>query len=182
MNLRSSYGIAKVSGAAFCLASVLVMAFYAGPGLTPLSHHRAFTSHARGSGAHASTSKAAWIIGTFLMVINNIAWSLTAVWQVDRNIVFSSPLSDHYYKIVHPKDFITAGLNRTDVDSRHYHWVTLRINILNMNQCLREQHPHIIFSSPSSPFLFIPLPSPSLPPTPLLTSSPPPVPSPTAHP
>lgn len=81
VNLRSSSGIAKVSGAALCLAGVLIMAFYAGPGLSPVSHHRAFTAHARGSGAHASTSKAAWTLGTFLMVINNIAWSLNAVWQ-----------------------------------------------------------------------------------------------------
>ena len=81
VNLRSSSGIAKVSGAALCLAGVLIMAFYAGPGLSPVSHHRAFT-------AHASTSKAAWTLGTFLMVINNIAWSLNAVWQVDRNILF----------------------------------------------------------------------------------------------
>lgn len=92
VNLRSSSGIAKVSGAALCLAGVLVMAFYAGPGLSPVSRHRAFAAHAPGSGAHASTSKEAWILGTFLMVINNMAWSLSAVWQVDRCIVFTSVL------------------------------------------------------------------------------------------
>ncbi|PUZ70164.1 hypothetical protein GQ55_2G204700 [Panicum hallii var. hallii] len=81
VNLRSSSGIAKVSGAALCLAGVLVMAFYAGPGLSPVSRHRAFAVHAPGSGAHSSTSKEAWIVGTFLMVINNMAWSLSAVWQ-----------------------------------------------------------------------------------------------------
>ncbi|RLN35686.1 WAT1-related protein [Panicum miliaceum] len=49
VNLRSSSGIAKVSGAALCLAGVLVMALYAGPELSPVSHHRAFTAHAPGS-------------------------------------------------------------------------------------------------------------------------------------
>ncbi|CAN6181835.1 unnamed protein product [Urochloa humidicola] len=76
VDLRSSSGIAKVSGSALCIAGVMVMAFYAGPGLSPVSHHRVFAAHA-GTGGHASTSKAAWITGTFLMVLNNISWSLS---------------------------------------------------------------------------------------------------------
>ncbi|OEL28545.1 WAT1-related protein [Dichanthelium oligosanthes] len=81
VNLRSSSGIAKVSGAALCLAGVLVMAFYTGPALSPVNHHRAFAAHAPGTDGHANTSKAAWITGTFLMVLNNMAWSLSIVWQ-----------------------------------------------------------------------------------------------------
>ncbi|CAN6195450.1 unnamed protein product [Urochloa humidicola] len=80
VDLRSSSGIAKVSGSALCIAGVMVMAFYAGPGLSPVNHHRVFAAHA-GTGSHASTSKAAWIAGTLLMVLNNISWSLSAVWQ-----------------------------------------------------------------------------------------------------
>ncbi|CAL5090823.1 unnamed protein product [Urochloa decumbens] len=80
VDLRSSSGIAKLSGSALCIAGVMVMAFYAGPGLSPVNHHRAFAAHA-GTGSHASTSKAAWIAGTFLMVLSNICWSLSVVWQ-----------------------------------------------------------------------------------------------------
>ncbi|KAF8653475.1 hypothetical protein HU200_062221 [Digitaria exilis] len=54
VSMRNSSGIAKVGGAVLCLLGVLVMAFYSGP---------------------------AWITGTFLMVINNMAWAVTAVWQ-----------------------------------------------------------------------------------------------------
>ncbi|CAL5065110.1 unnamed protein product [Urochloa decumbens] len=81
VDLRSSSGIAKVSGTALCLTGVVVMAFYAGPALSPVNHHRAFAAHATGSGVHATTSKAAWIEGTFLMIINNMAFALSAVWQ-----------------------------------------------------------------------------------------------------
>nr|CAB3456733.1 unnamed protein product [Digitaria exilis] len=82
VNVRNSSGIAKVGGAVLCLAGVLVMAFYSGPGLSPVSHHRAFAAHATtSSGGQDKTSKAAWITGTFLMVVNNMAWAVTAVWQ-----------------------------------------------------------------------------------------------------
>jgi hypothetical protein len=87
VNLRTSSGVAKVTGAALCLAGVLVMAFYTGPGLSPVNNHHAFAAHAPGSGG--GTSKAAWIAGTFLMVINNMAYSLTAVWQVVGAALFS---------------------------------------------------------------------------------------------
>ncbi|CAN6162426.1 unnamed protein product [Urochloa humidicola] len=82
VDLRSSSGIAKVSGTALSLAGVVVMAFYAGPAMSPVTHHRSFfAGNATGSGVHASTSMAAWITGTFLMIINNMAFAVSAVWQ-----------------------------------------------------------------------------------------------------
>ncbi|KAL6619836.1 hypothetical protein ACP70R_034975 [Stipagrostis hirtigluma subsp. patula] len=77
VKLRSSSGIAKLTGVAFCLAGVLVIAFYAGPALSPVNHHRAFAA------AHATTSRrqVTWIKGTFLMVFANMAWSLWIVLQ-----------------------------------------------------------------------------------------------------
>ncbi|CAN6195453.1 unnamed protein product [Urochloa humidicola] len=81
VDLRSSSGIAKVRGTALSLAGVMVMAFYAGPALSPVIHHRFFAGNATGSSVHASTSMAAWITGTFLMIINNMAFAVSAVWQ-----------------------------------------------------------------------------------------------------
>ncbi|KAL6864811.1 hypothetical protein ACP4OV_015962 [Aristida adscensionis] len=79
VKLRSSSGIAKLTGVALCLAGVLAIAFYAGPSLSPVNHHRAFAaaSHASGSAPRRVT----WIKGTFLMVFSNMAWSLWIVLQ-----------------------------------------------------------------------------------------------------
>jgi hypothetical protein len=84
--LRSGAGIAKLAGAGLCLAGVLTIAFYAVPGMSPVSRHRAFPAHAAASpdsGGHANhSSKAIWIEGTFLMVLSNLSWAISIVWQV----------------------------------------------------------------------------------------------------
>jgi len=45
VKLRSSSGIAKVTGVALCLAGVLVIALYIGPGISPINHHRVIAAH-----------------------------------------------------------------------------------------------------------------------------------------
>ncbi|OEL23467.1 WAT1-related protein [Dichanthelium oligosanthes] len=78
VNLRSSYGIAKMTGVALCLAGVLVIAFFAGPPLSPVNHHRAFhTGHASSN----ATGHVTWIKGTFLKLLGDITWSLWIVFQ-----------------------------------------------------------------------------------------------------
>ncbi|KAL6854566.1 hypothetical protein ACP4OV_019128 [Aristida adscensionis] len=47
VNLTTGAGIAKVTGAALCLAGVFVIAFYTGPALSPVNHHRAMATHPR---------------------------------------------------------------------------------------------------------------------------------------
>ncbi|KAK3132397.1 hypothetical protein QOZ80_6AG0520800 [Eleusine coracana subsp. coracana] len=84
VKLRSDSGIAKVVGAGLCLAGVLTIAFYTGPALSPVSHHRAFPNHtAPGSrGGHPNhLAKAIWIEGTFLMILANLSWAVSIVWQ-----------------------------------------------------------------------------------------------------
>ncbi|PUZ63625.1 hypothetical protein GQ55_3G082900 [Panicum hallii var. hallii] len=79
VRLRSLSGKAKVAGVALCLAGVFVLAFYAGPALSPVNPHRAFAV------AHYSNSnvpsRMTWIKGTFLMVLANVAWALWIVLQ-----------------------------------------------------------------------------------------------------
>ncbi|RLN30763.1 WAT1-related protein [Panicum miliaceum] len=79
VKLRSLPGKAKVAGVALCLAGVFVLAFYAGPALSPVNPHRAFAV------AHASSSnvpsRMTWIRGTFLMVLANVTWALWIVLQ-----------------------------------------------------------------------------------------------------
>ncbi|KAF8667108.1 hypothetical protein HU200_053292 [Digitaria exilis] len=83
VKLRSSSGLAKLAGVSLCLAGVFVIAFYVGPALSPVNHHRTFAaSHASSpTGGAASSSRTTWIKGTFLMVIANMAWSLWIVLQ-----------------------------------------------------------------------------------------------------
>lgn len=75
---RSPSGIAKLTGVAFCLAGVVLIAFYIGPSLNPVNHHRALAAaHADGGDATRGT----WIKGTFLMLLANVTWSLWIVLQ-----------------------------------------------------------------------------------------------------
>lgn len=78
VKLRSSSGIAKVTGIALCLAGVFVIAFYVGQPLSPINHHHAFhTGHVSSD----DTGHATWIKGTFLKLLGDIAWSLWIVFQ-----------------------------------------------------------------------------------------------------
>ncbi|KAJ1289129.1 hypothetical protein BS78_02G141200 [Paspalum vaginatum] len=83
---RSSSGVAKLAGVALCLAGVLVIAFYAGPAVSPpVNHHHRALSPSPGPGHHVMSgrsSRATWIKGTLLFLIGNLAWSLSIVWQV----------------------------------------------------------------------------------------------------
>ncbi|KAL6890190.1 hypothetical protein ACP4OV_008953 [Aristida adscensionis] len=76
VKIRCPSGVAKVTGVALCLAGVLVIAFYSGPSLSPINHHRAFAVH-----ASDAPNRVQWIKGTFLMVLANITWSLWIVIQ-----------------------------------------------------------------------------------------------------
>ncbi|TVU39483.1 hypothetical protein EJB05_12905, partial [Eragrostis curvula] len=78
VKLQSSYGIAKITGIVLCLAGVFVIAFFVGPPLSPVNHHRAFhTSHASSD----TTGHVTWIKGTFLKLLGDITWSLWIVFQ-----------------------------------------------------------------------------------------------------
>ncbi|CAL4896134.1 unnamed protein product [Urochloa decumbens] len=82
VKLKSWSGIAKLTGVALCVAGVLVIAFYTGPGLSPVNHHRAFAPHSSGpSPPVANPTRGAWVKWTFLMVVANVAWSLWIVMQ-----------------------------------------------------------------------------------------------------
>ncbi|XP_062198832.1 WAT1-related protein At5g64700-like [Phragmites australis] len=73
VNLRSAAGIAKVTGAALCLAGVFVIAFYTGPALSPVNRHRALATHATSGHVNSSSKATTWIEGTFVMVLANMA-------------------------------------------------------------------------------------------------------------
>ncbi|XP_039819162.1 WAT1-related protein At5g64700-like isoform X2 [Panicum virgatum] len=77
VRLRTTPGVAKATGVALCLAGVLVLAFYAGPALSPVNHHRAFAV----SGETTTPSRVTWIKGTLLMVLVNATWALWIVVQ-----------------------------------------------------------------------------------------------------
>ncbi|CAN6282181.1 unnamed protein product [Urochloa humidicola] len=76
---RSWSGIAKLTGVALCLAGVFTIAFFSGPSISPVNHHRAFASHPQGS--KAAVPKGVWIKWTFLMVVANMCWALWIVFQ-----------------------------------------------------------------------------------------------------
>nr|CAB3491570.1 unnamed protein product [Digitaria exilis] len=76
VKLRSSSGLAKVTGVVLCLAGVLVLALYIGPGISPINHHRIFAAQVL-----TAPSRATWVKGTFLIVLANMSWSLWIVKQ-----------------------------------------------------------------------------------------------------
>ena len=84
VKLRSASDVAKLTGVALCLAGVFAIAFYSGPALSPVNHHRAFAAQSSGSG-RANASSTTWIEGTFLMLLANVAWALSIVWQVSTS-------------------------------------------------------------------------------------------------
>ncbi|KAF8722966.1 hypothetical protein HU200_022109 [Digitaria exilis] len=81
VKLRSSSGVAKLAGVALCLAGALVIAFYAGPSLSPVNHHRAFHTVSSSAQASRAPSRGTWITGTFLMVLAMVTWSLWIIMQ-----------------------------------------------------------------------------------------------------
>ncbi|KAJ3704400.1 hypothetical protein LUZ61_008105 [Rhynchospora tenuis] len=78
LTIRSSYGIAKAAGVALCLCGVMVVAFYAGPGISPLNHHHLFHRSIPHPPVH---SKGMQILGTFLLLLSATAWSLWLIMQ-----------------------------------------------------------------------------------------------------
>jgi drug/metabolite transporter (DMT)-like permease len=83
VKVRSSSGVSKLVGVALCLAGASVIAFYAGPSLSPVNHthHRAFGSSQASSRAPTRSSRGTWITGTFLMVLAMVTWSLWIIMQ-----------------------------------------------------------------------------------------------------
>ncbi|CAL5017442.1 unnamed protein product [Urochloa decumbens] len=80
---RSRSGIAKLVGVALCIAGVSVIAFYTGPLLSPVNHHRAFSAS-----THASTpTHPAWIKGTFMAVLAVLAWSATVLKEFPNKML-----------------------------------------------------------------------------------------------
>ncbi|VAH37697.1 unnamed protein product [Triticum turgidum subsp. durum] len=77
VKLRSPSGMAKVAGVVLCLAGVLAIALYVGPSLDPVNHHRAFAA----ANGEADAKRGTWIMGTLLMVLVNVTWSLWIVLQ-----------------------------------------------------------------------------------------------------
>ncbi|KAJ1687748.1 hypothetical protein LUZ63_019138 [Rhynchospora breviuscula] len=79
VTLKKITGIAKVLGVLLCLAGVMVLAFYDGPSLKSVNHHRPFLHGSKNKqGPH---SKFEWIIGTFILIFFALAWSLWLIIQ-----------------------------------------------------------------------------------------------------
>ncbi|XP_034581835.1 WAT1-related protein At5g64700 isoform X3 [Setaria viridis] len=78
VKLSNPYSIAKVTGVVICLAGVFVIAFYAGPALSPVNHHRAF--HASQTSSNPMR-RVTWIKGTFLKLLGDIIWCLWIIAQ-----------------------------------------------------------------------------------------------------
>ncbi|XP_078168481.1 WAT1-related protein At5g64700-like [Carex rostrata] len=79
VTLKKIRGIAKILGIVFCLAGVLILAFYEGPNLKFVSHHQPFLNGSKNKqGPH---SKLEWIIGTFILIIFTIAWPSWVILQ-----------------------------------------------------------------------------------------------------
>ncbi|KXG37973.1 hypothetical protein SORBI_3001G160700 [Sorghum bicolor] len=72
VKLRSSSGIAKVTGIVLCLVGVFTIAFFTGPSISPVNHHHAFASDPAPAGSKPVVRKAVWIKWIFLIVVANM--------------------------------------------------------------------------------------------------------------
>lgn len=91
VKLKQATGIAKVFGIVLCLVGVLVLAFYEGPHLKSIRHDRPILHPSNGKkGSH---SKSEWIIGTFVMILSAVTWSLWIILQVSRSQKLSHSVS-----------------------------------------------------------------------------------------
>ncbi|KAM0947411.1 putative EamA domain-containing protein [Dioscorea sansibarensis] len=81
LNPKRMPGILKLFGIAFCLAGVLVIAFYKGPEVVSMNSNHPIMHGIAGNHHVIPNSKRAWIKGTFLMVLATIAWSSWIVSQ-----------------------------------------------------------------------------------------------------
>ncbi|KAJ0969605.1 hypothetical protein J5N97_022482 [Dioscorea zingiberensis] len=82
IKLRKQSGIAKITGVALSLAGVVMIACYIGPYIKSLNHHHLLGHGNNHSiGGHVNSNKKIWVLGTSLMTIGNITWSLWLVLQ-----------------------------------------------------------------------------------------------------
>ncbi|KAJ9557356.1 hypothetical protein OSB04_011970 [Centaurea solstitialis] len=82
VKLRTSPGVAKITGIAVCIGGAATIAFYQGPQLRLLVHHHLFSTPTRHNVAHGSSFSGTWVKGVFLMLLSNCLWGLWIVLQV----------------------------------------------------------------------------------------------------
>jgi len=76
VNIRTKCGVTKIASVFLCLVGVATLAFYKGPQLR-IAHHHYYNHHED----HFSSTKR-WILGSLLLFIGVIIWSLWLVIQV----------------------------------------------------------------------------------------------------
>ncbi|GJN18606.1 hypothetical protein PR202_gb05781 [Eleusine coracana subsp. coracana] len=81
LNLKRFHGIAKVVGVIFCIAGVILLAFYQGPELKSFNHHHLFHQISKSRSGVTSHSTRSWILGIFLTTLSTTAWALWTVLQ-----------------------------------------------------------------------------------------------------
>ncbi|THU50388.1 hypothetical protein C4D60_Mb06t19690 [Musa balbisiana] len=79
VKVKRHSGIAKLCGVGLCIAGTLTIAFYRGPRLNHLNRHHVLTG-ANQAQVHPHPYSR-WVLGTFLMIVSNLTWSLWLVLQ-----------------------------------------------------------------------------------------------------
>ncbi|CAD5178726.1 unnamed protein product [Musa acuminata subsp. malaccensis] len=79
VKVKRHSGIAKLCGAGLCIAGALTIAFYRGPRLKHLNRHHVLTGGNQAQVHPHPYSR--WVLGTFLMIVSNLTWSLWLVLQ-----------------------------------------------------------------------------------------------------
>ena len=89
MKLRTSPGMAKIAGVLICIAGAATIAFYKGPHLQLLLHHRLFGHPTSQEHQSHVSSGVTWVKGCLLMLMSNTFWGLWLVSQVPSSIVYA---------------------------------------------------------------------------------------------
>lgn len=87
VNLRTESGIAKIGSVLVCMGGVATLAFYKGPQLRTLHHIQSGYHNSQHHEDHFSSGKR-WILGSLLLFLGTLIWSLWLVIQVATHVAY----------------------------------------------------------------------------------------------
>lgn len=82
LRLKTTAGVAKLTGILVCIAGAATLAFYKGPHLKLIGHYHQLLGHPKIQEHHVRLpSSTDWIKGCFLFLVSNTLWGLWLVFQ-----------------------------------------------------------------------------------------------------
>jgi len=82
VNIKTVSGISKIVSVLLCMTGVAILAFYKGPQLRIARHLLSGYHHNYQQHKDSESHDKKWILGSFLLFLATVMWSLWIVFQV----------------------------------------------------------------------------------------------------